>query len=403
MVQDVKIMERPAVSRRKRTAVSLPEETEFSITRFAPHIRRELRRMVRQSSRIGELLAVFPGAAFALAIRRGSAAQRLEAVSLIEKGAPLKSVARVLDVPMWLRRLPPEAFDSLPHGLPGGDAFTRHIANRLPAPNTDSAQWLSTLIFAHHACHEAFALWIASQHIYRDDGDPRGSIAVLAAYAWYSGQPQTAAHKLIVVPWRPEIAFDTALCAAKSWFNRVRLVLQLPSGIITDPWLKPGTVHGHSFEPLLDCRALLDEAHAMHNCADQYAERIVREKCRLFSVRRNGQRAATLEIGPHPREVGVLAVNQLKTRHNMAAGTDVWQAVYAWMASQGALKRVPPLSLGERLWDQAAWGDLMAPYRAATGGADWIDTHASQFVFSALDADLSELARRGGVSSWLFT
>ena len=59
----------------------------------------------------------------------------------------------------------------------------------------------------------------------------------------------------------------------------------------------------------------------MQNCADQYADRLSRDKCRLFSIRRRGVRVATLEIGPHPREAGVLAISQLKARHNMPAAS----------------------------------------------------------------------------------
>ena len=43
---------------------------------------------------------------------------------------------------------------------------------------------------------------------------------------------------------------------------------------------------------------------------------------------------------------------------------------------------------------RAAIGDRCAP---------WFDANASHLVFAGLDADLSDLARRGGVSSWLFT
>ncbi|HPG89357.1 MAG TPA: hypothetical protein PLD46_06860, partial [Hyphomicrobium sp.] len=213
----------------------------------------------------------------------------------------------------------------------------------------------------------------------------------------------TAAHKLIVVPWRQEIAFDTALCAAKSWFNRVRLVLQMAPGVVTDPWLMPGVVQGYTFEPLMDHVAILAEAHAMQNCADQYGERVVRDKCRLFSIKRNGARIATLEVGPHPRETGVLSINQLKARHNMAATTEVWQAAYSWMASQQMLKRLPSLANPDRIFDQEAWQKLLQPYRASHDGAPWFDDAASYLMFAGFDADLADMARRGGVSSWLFT
>ncbi|MGE0052909.1 MAG: hypothetical protein AB7S74_01755 [Hyphomicrobium sp.] len=388
-----------------RSAVSYPagELSERQILRFAPSVRREIRRLIRSSPRAGDLCDTFPGLLYALAARSGSAQSRLGALAAVDAGAPLKVVARTLGLPMWLRRLPPEAFGDISGVLPQSAAFTRQIVHRLPRSTSESRTWLRSILFASEACGEEFAIWLAGQPLFADELDPRRALAILSAYAWHSGRPDTDAFKLIVVPWRPEIALDTALCAAKSWFNRIRLVLQLPSGALKDSWLEPRTVLGFSFEALLDADSLLKEAAAMHNCADQYAERIVRDRCRLFSVKRNGSRVATLEIGQHTREGGVLAINQLKARHNMAASSDVWQAAYGWMASQTGLRRLPPLAMPESTWDQHAWWSLLAPYRNAHEGAPWFDPTASHLVFAGLDADLTDLARRGGVSSWLFT
>lgn len=381
----------------------LTNELETALQRFPSIIRRDVRRLARSSPRVADLATVFPGVLYALAARRGPIDMRAHAAALIEDGAQLKHVARALDLPMWLRRLPPEAFEALPAHIPKSEVFGRRIATRMPAPGAESAFWLKCVLFGERACHEDFAIWLAGQNIFADHGEAEKLFAVLAAYAWHSGKPDMPASKLIVVPWRPEISFDTALCAAKSWFNRVRLVLQMPDGVVVDPWLRSGNAMGYTFEPLLSHVDLLAEAHAMQNCADQYGERIVREKCRLFSVKRNGARVATLEIGPHQRETGVLSINQLKARHNMAASTEIWQACYMWMASQQALKRLPMLGHIERTFDQLAWQRLLQPYREAKAGAPWLDRDATHMMFSGFDADLADLARRGSVSSWLFT
>lgn len=388
--------------------VSVAGETalvcEEKVQRYAPTVRREIRRIIRTYPRAGDLCETFPGLLYALAVRHGPPSQRLSALSAIEAGAALKAVARLLGLPMWLRKLPPEAFGDgpLPH-LPQSAPFSRHIAHRLPRGPQEAHAWLKSVAFAAEACNEDFAIWLAAQPIYESDLSPTRALPILAAYAWYSGKPETDASKLIVVPWRPEIAFDTALCAAKSWFNRIRLVLQMPKGAVRDAWLKPGTSLGYTFEPLLDADALLKEAAAMHNCADQYAERIVRDRCRLFSIKKNGLRIATLEIGQHTREGGVLAINQMKARHNMAVTCEVWQAAYAWMATQIGLRRLPPLASPESSWDQAAWWSLLEPYRNTHAGAPWLEATASHVAFAALDVELTDLARRGGVSSWLFT
>lgn len=403
MEQDFQASPTRPVPLRPATVTELSDTKERTIQRFPAAARREIRRLMRSSQRVADLADTFPGLLYALAVRYGPASNRLAALSAVEAGAPLKTAARHLDIPMWLRKLPPEAFGEFSATLPQSAAFARQIAHRLPRDASESRTWLAGVQFAHDACGENFAIWLAGQPIFDGPFEPHRSLAVLSAYAWYSGKPQTRAAKLIVVPWRAEISLETAMCAAKSWFNRVRLVLQLGDGALSDTWLKTGSALGYTFEPLMTADQLLAEAQHMHNCADQYAERIIREKCRLFSVRRNGFRVATLEVGPHIREGGVLAINQLKARHNMAVSSDIWQAAYSWMAMQSGLKRFPPAAVPERAWDQPAWWALLAPYRNAHGGAPWLDPVASHLAFAGLDADLCELARRSGVSSWLFT
>ncbi|HPG89797.1 MAG TPA: hypothetical protein PLD46_09085, partial [Hyphomicrobium sp.] len=150
---------RPAAQRSNQ--VALPTEVENSVQRFPLSVRREVRRIVRSSPRMADLVNVFPGILYTLAARRGPLASRLQATSLIETGAQLKIVARTLDLPMWLRRLPPEAFEALPTVLPKSEGFGRRIASRLPAHRAESAFWLTSVLFAEQACHEDFAIWLA--------------------------------------------------------------------------------------------------------------------------------------------------------------------------------------------------------------------------------------------------
>jgi hypothetical protein len=396
-------IEAPARRRQRAPRAAAPSAIDTLATRYHASIRREVRRLLGASPRIAEMASVCPAVVHVLAGRLAAPALRRKARRQIEEGATLKAVAATLGLPLWLRRLPPEAFcDAIPE-LPDGETFARRIAARLPDRPEKSGRWLTSVAFAASAADEAFAAWTAEQSAFHDSEASPRRFAILAAFAWFSRQPLTRAHELIVVPWRSEIAFDTALCAAKSWFNRICLVLQLPPGALTDTWLEPSEAMGYQFVPLLDHDSLIDEARAMHNCADQYSERLSREKCRLFSIRRGDSRVATLEVGPHPREVGVLGIWQLKTRHNMPAPVEVWQAAYHWLAQQRDLKRLPPLVSAERGFDAETWRALMAPYRAARGGAPWMPEVASRATFQPLETELSELALAGGVRSWLFT
>ena len=283
-------------------------------------------------------------------------------------GAPLKSVARILGIPMWLRKLPPEAFGVLSADLPQSPAFSRQIAHRLPRDPKESKAWLKAVQFAAGACGEDFSVWLAGQPIFETDFDQtarsRCSPPTLGSRASRKRAPPSS----LSCPGGPR-SRSTPPCARPRAGSTACASCCSSGRRLTDPWLKPGTALGYTFVPLISSQAILEEARAMHNCADQYAERLVRENCRLFSIRRDRLRIATLEIGPHAREGGVLAVTQLKARHNMAVSADVWQAAYAWMSSQAGLKRLPPIATPERSWDQPAWWAILAPYRNAHGGA----------------------------------
>lgn len=398
-----KTMQRRTAAKDQAVAADLTPEQEALIARFASPTRREVRRLMRTSGRLADLTEVFPGAIYAIATRRGPSANRLQALSLVEQGAPLKAVARALDLPLWLKKLGPETFTGDLPALPMSETFARRIAARLPSACESPSFWLASIAFAAEAAHEDFAVWLAEQRLFTEPGEPRRLFGVLAAYAWFSGALLTRGHGLIVVPWRQEIAFDTAICAAKSWLNRVRLIMQLGPGVITDTWLVEATVGATTIVPLIEARDILEEAQAMQNCADQYADRVARDKCRLFSIRRNGMRIATMEVGPHPRETGVLTIVQLKARHNMPAPVDVWQAAHGWLATQTGLKRLPQMMAPERPLDNLVWQNVLAPYRRQAGGAPWLAELATPASLAVLDIDMAELARRGGVTSWLFT
>lgn len=378
-------------------------DVETLVVRFDAARRASVRRLLNTSPRIFDLGVTFPGALYALASRSGGYRRRQKALDLVTSGAPLRDVAVVLDLPLWLRRLPPEAFEGPLIALPKTDIFARRIANHLPTSAENSAFWLKSVAFGARACDDYFALWLAQQAIFTEAGDPEALFGLLAAYAWFSSADLARSRSLIVIPWRPEMALDTAVCAAKSWFNRMRLVMQLRDGAIADPWLAPGDVRGYSFVPLLDQASILTEAHAMQNCADQYADRLIRDKCRLFSIRRRGTRVATLEIGPHPREAGVLAISQLKARHNLPASAEIWQAAHTWMGTQTDLKRTAASAPPDRTFDAAAWSQLMSSYRVQKDNAPWIPETANKETFSGMENGIAELARRAGITSWLFT
>jgi hypothetical protein len=374
------------------------------VRRFPESHRDAVRALTASSARMMDLAVVFPAAIVAIVTDFNGREASRKATTLVEDGAALRDVIRALALPMWLRRLPPETFVKQLRPLPGGETFSRRISTRTPASRTEAEGWFDAVIYGVETVGEDFAVWIARQPVHDGPAPELPLIRMLAAYAWFSSRPDHCAHGLIATRWRPDLSFETAICGAKAWLNRLRLVLTLEQQPLTDAWLTQGEAGDYRFVPLLSAEDILAEARGMHNCVDQYGRRLSEDRCRLFGIRTPaGLRVATLEVGQHHRESGFLTVNQLKGRHNLPAPSNVWQAVYAWLASQSAIARIPPTGLATRSLDRSKWIELMQPLWQAQGARVALPRVLTAGAFDRLEIELAELARRGRISSWLFT
>lgn len=373
------------------------------VRRFAEPHRDAVRVQTAGNPRMMDLAVVFPAALVAIVSDFNGADASRKAIAQVEAGAALREVVRTLGLPMWLRRLPPEAFVKPLRHAPASEVFARRISTRTPASRTEAEGWLDSVIYGADTVSEDFAIWIARQPVHDGPAPEQPLIRMLAAYAWFSGQPGHPAHGLIATRWRADLSLETAICAAKAWMNRLRLVLTLEREPLGDGWLRPGEARGYRFVPLLSADDVLEEARGMHNCVDQYGRRLAEDRCRLFGIRLpGGQRVATVEIGQHHRESGFLTINQLKGRHNLPASSTVWQATLAWLADQATIARLPVTVPASRAVDKSLWISLMAPYWRTMGSRVALPRVLTTPAFERLDAELGELARRGRISSWLF-
>ena len=117
------------------------------------------------------------------------------------------------------------------------------------------------------------------------------------------------------------------------WRRRVDLACLLGNGI-ESAWLATGQHGGYDFVPLLTLDDFLDESRSMHNCLDQYADRLATGLIRIFSIRQGGIPVADIEIGPTPVKAETPSIVQIKARNNRQAPLAVWQAAHHWLENQ---------------------------------------------------------------------
>src|SRR5690349_3069260 len=104
---------------------------ERQFKRYCPRYQGAVRALASGHSRIADLALSFPALLFALAAPRREF-DPAWAIARTIAGARLAEVAAATGVPMWLRRLPPEALARPIGQLPDSEPFRLQIANHLP-------------------------------------------------------------------------------------------------------------------------------------------------------------------------------------------------------------------------------------------------------------------------------
>lgn len=330
---------------------------------------------------LADLANTFPGLLFALATGYSTRPQRDETIRALLEGAPLKHAAQTIGLPMWLRRLPAEAFSGPLDGVPAWAELDVHVANIVPGDPPSARTWLSAVLIAAQSCDEPFALWTAGwagRHA-RALATPQGETTLrwLAAWAWHSGQRGTAGYRLLRRPWSPASGHRRALDEMSLWRQRVTLAILLEAGkAVARP--AGGKSLGLEFVALETAEDYIVEADIMDNCLDQFADRLLQGYSRVYAVRQNGRSVASLEIGLHDEDASMPAIRQLRGPRNRRASPAVWQAAYAWLGAQTLQPITPdkwrPSPSRVRNAACVMWG----PYLA------WLEARGSSERFRAL-------------------
>jgi hypothetical protein len=367
-----------------RRAAARTELLERQLRRYHPRSEGAVRALAMRHSRIADLAVSFPALLFALAVpRRGL--DPACALARVVDGCSLSEVAAAADVPMWLRKLPPEAFVRPLQRLPDGELFRRQIGNHLPRSPKLAPTWLQIVADVGALAHEQAAVWIARELIREPRTVTPKRLWLVSLWAWFSAQPATYAHTLIERRWTPEMRITPALAAANAWRTLIDLHINLGCQPIADMWLQPGHVAGYNFHPLSSIAAITDEASAMRNCLRTYGYNLAHNHARLWSVRRDGARVATLRISirygdPLPNIV------ELKGIENTKVPREVWWAARRWLN----MHDLSQIEMNKRDWDtvpldRTIWRSLWRPYWLAKRRIpDWLPLAPSHTALAAL-------------------
>jgi hypothetical protein len=337
---------------------SLPERR---LSRFHARHQDAVQSLASRHAHLADLAVSFPALLFALAVPRNNFDPEPVIQSAI-KGASLKFLSAAVGLPIWLRGLAPETYVRPIGRLPDGALFRRRIANHLPRSPKLAPIWLQAIEEAAVWGNEEAAVWIAREFMRDAKSIKPAKLRLVCLWVWFSGQSHTIGRSLIERTWMPSMRFATALEAAGEWRLNVEVEINLGGKAIEDMWLSAGCVEDLEFLPIATPEEIRQEAKAMGNCLRTYSDKLAHNHARLWSVRRNGRRVATLQINryhedPFPRIV------QLKEAENKTASVETWRAAQRWLGSQDLPieRRIRP-QWGSAPLDRDRWIALWRPY-----------------------------------------
>jgi hypothetical protein len=262
-----------------------------------------------------------------------------EAIKLVVAGARLRDVAGAMGIPMALRHIKSGAAHL------ASDILCRHpeLLRALPDTVPSSRIWLRVLSWAHDRAGAEFAEWAVRQlpqipGTLNQVGGVLGDIAdwVRPGMPPDPLRPMPAGREFVVRPFTPSMSLETAMRLSADWHEAVTNNLDGPNSAFPRPWYPAARLGDYEILPIEDAASLYQEGTAMHHCVGTYGDKVQRGNLYVYSIRRNGERVATLALGRHE---GQAYLEQIRGPCNMGPPESIVAAVRRWLHAQ---KPLPP-------------------------------------------------------------
>jgi hypothetical protein len=317
----------------ERVTETVTERRMRRLNGFPQPYRKYIAGLTSCAPAVEDLADSYPALLFALATGYSNVRRRQAAFEAVVAGHPLKLAAGCLELPLWLRRLPAQAFAQPLPVLPADEEFTAAAVNRMPEHPRDAAVWFERTLIGHRLAGRDLALWCLREPRLLPPHTSDEDMQWLLAWAWASLNPGFAGHRLLRGTWSPAIGWKRARDEVSIWRKRIDLVGALADGP-RGTWLDDATVSGHAIVLLRTVEDFIAESVAMENCLDQYAAHLAYGRVRIFSVRKEGRSIADVEVTLKPDDSNAPCISQIRGPRNRRAPPAVWQAVHAWLAGQ---------------------------------------------------------------------
>lgn len=266
-----------------------PDELTARFCRLSVEDRARLGHCLSLSPRLRELTHSHPLAALAFSQSYGPDERRTEALQRLQEGQGLRRVCQSLAIPYSFRGIPAQACPARLGYFDWPARANKQLRSSIPEDPLDIPNWLEVLFYGARAAGPEFGLWIAQNAIiFECQRVELHDMLPLALYAWYSSPRTFLTSQLTRVRWQNRMSLRTACARTARWLEQIEL------SAYTD---RRASSHAlFDFVELRTLSCIKEEAAVMKNCLESYGSSLNSGRIRLFGVRHNGARLATMEI-----------------------------------------------------------------------------------------------------------
>jgi hypothetical protein len=311
----------------------------------------QVRRAAREPLSMHERIRIWEEEAAELRLREN------EAIKLVVAGARLRDVAGAMGIPMALRHIRPGVAHLATEVLCRHPELLRAMPDTVPS----SRIWLRVVPWAHNRVSAEFAEWAARQvpQIPGRLNDVGGVLGDIADWV-RAGMPpdpllgerplSRAGSEFIVRPFTPSMSLKTAMTLSADWHEAVANNLDGPNSAFPAPWYPAARLGNYEILPMEDAASLYREGTVMHHCVGTYGDQVRCGDLYIYSIRRNGERVATLALG---RCDGRTYVEQFRGPCNTEPPKATVATVQRWLRAQGPLPPREALPATDLEWSAA--------------------------------------------------
>ena len=366
-----------------REALLAGEQEALHIARRFPlAVRGRVYAAIAGKPRLKQFAEAFPVAACMLwSFHKDNNLEVRSAQLRVARGESAKAVARDLDLPFAMRRVPPScATDAI--RLRKAFKQEPRLLGHMPTSAPQIKRWLRAIDVACDIPSLEWVSWVARHHgafgnrvadisaNVRDVND-----FIRSSYRRRAGQLPQETRELIAIgynvnldraddncierPFHSDMAPTTVFELSHEWHEQVALV-QAPSGDtkFPEPWIPAGREGGIDIEPITSAIDLHHEGRAMKHCVGTYRDSIRQGHNYIYSARKDGERVATVEITD---VFDCIKLGQVRGKCNIQPDKKVQTAVTRWFNKNKASAQVPPKQ-GAKLHDPFADADAGIPF-----------------------------------------